>query len=73
MHDAIRLETLGIPTAVIITTVFVHEAHVQREALGMSALEPVVVTHPLSTLSAEQLGERAAEALEHVVRAWSIA
>ncbi|MBV8583882.1 MAG: hypothetical protein JO241_07785 [Candidatus Eremiobacteraeota bacterium] len=52
---------------------FVHEAHVQREALGMTALEPVVVTHPLSTLSAEQLGERAAEALEHVVRAWSIA
>jgi hypothetical protein len=70
MHDAIRLETSGIPTAVLVTTVFLHEAKVQREALGMSAIEPVVVTHPLSTLSNEQLDERATEALEQVVRAW---
>jgi hypothetical protein len=71
MHDAIRLETLGIPTAVVVTTVFVHEAKVQREALGMNALDPVVVSHPLSTLSSEQLDERANEALDQVVRAWS--
>lgn len=70
MHDAIRLETSGIPTAVLVTTVFLHEAKVQREALGMTAIEPVVVTHPLSTLSSEQLDARAAEALEQVVRAW---
>jgi len=71
MHDAIRLETSGVPTAVLVTTVFLHEAKVQREALGMNDIEPVVVTHPLSTLSSEQLDERAAEALEQVVRAWS--
>ena len=71
MHDAIRLETSGVPTAVLVTTVFLHEAKVQREALGMKDIEPVVVTHPLSTLSSEQLDERAAEALEQVVRAWS--
>jgi hypothetical protein len=71
MHDAIRLETSGIPTAVLVTTVFLHEAKVQREALGMTGIEPVVVTHPLSTLSSEQLDERASEALEQVVRAWA--
>lgn len=71
MHDAIRLEAAGIPTAVIVTTVFEHEAQVQREALGMLELEPVIVTHPLSTLSNEQLDARAGEALEQVVRAWS--
>jgi hypothetical protein len=70
MHDAIRLETSGIPTAVLVTTVFLHEAKVQREALGMTEIEPVVVTHPLSTLSSEQLDERATEALEQVIRAW---
>jgi hypothetical protein len=70
MHDAIRLETSGIPTAVLVTTVFLHEAKVQCEALGMTAIEPVVVTHPLSTLSNEQLDERASEALEQIVRAW---
>ena len=70
MHDAIRLEAAGIPTAVIVTTVFEHEAHVQREALGMVDIEPVIVTHPLSTLSSEQLDARATEALEQVLRAW---
>ena len=55
----------------IVTTVFLHEAKVQREALGMIALEPIVVAHPLSTLSNEQLEERASEALDQVVRAWS--
>jgi hypothetical protein len=72
MHDAIRLETSGVPTAVLVTTVFLHEAKVQREALGMTEIEPVVVTHPLSTLSSEQLDERAAEALEQVIRAWGV-
>ena len=55
----------------IVTTVFLHEAKVQREALGMIALEPIVVAHPLSTLSNEQLEERASEALDQVIRAWS--
>jgi len=36
----------------------------------MIAIEPVVVSHPLSTLSNEQLDERATEALAQVVRAW---
>jgi hypothetical protein len=70
MHDAIRLEAAGTPTAVIITTVFEHEAHMQREALGMVNLEPVVVAHPLSTLTDEQLDERAREALAQVARIW---
>ncbi|MBV8602384.1 MAG: hypothetical protein JO359_12545 [Candidatus Eremiobacteraeota bacterium] len=70
MHDAIRLENAGIPTAVIVTTVFEHEARVQREALGMTALEPVVVAHPLSTLSEAELDERARAALAGVLRAW---
>ena len=71
MHDAVRLEAAGKPTAVIVTTEFVHEAHVQREALGMIDLEPVVVTHPLSTLSVEQLDERARQAFDQVAKAWS--
>ena len=52
------------------TTVFEHEAAVQRAALGMNALRPVVVTHPLSTLTAEQLDARAHEAAPHVLAVW---
>ena len=34
----------------------------QRDALGMTGLEPVVITHPLSTLTDAQIAERAKEA-----------
>lgn len=63
MHDGMSLESLGIPTAVIITTEFVREAELQRAALGMNALTPVVIEHPLSTLSDEEIRARAAQAL----------
>jgi len=68
MHDAIALEEKGIPTAVIVTAAFVHEAHMQREALGMEGLEPVVITHPLSSLTEEKIETRAMEALPQVIR-----
>ena len=70
MHDAMRLESLGLPAAVIVTTSFVHEARVQREALGMSDLVPVVIEHPLSSLSDEEIRSRAAQALPQVIAAW---
>ena len=62
MHDAVALEERGIPTAVIVTDAFLHEADVQRTALGAERLEPVVITHPLSTLTDEQIAARASEA-----------
>jgi hypothetical protein len=43
---------------------------VQRTALGMEALEPVVVTHPLSTLTSDQLDARAREAAPRVRNVW---
>jgi len=55
------LETRGVPAAVIITAAFAREAEVQRAALGAEQLQPVVITHPLSTLSADQIEARAAE------------
>ena len=70
MHDSVRFETLGIPTAVVVTTEFVHEAHVQRAALGMNDLDPVVITHPLSTLTDEQIELRVEEAVTQARRIW---
>ncbi len=64
MHDAVSLESLGVPTAVIVTAEFLHEAHVQRAALGMDGLDPVVIDHPLSTLTEEQIAQRIAQAVE---------
>jgi hypothetical protein len=70
MHDGISLESLGVPTAVIVTTEFLHEARVQRAALGMQGLVPVVIQHPLSSLSDEEIRGRAAQALEQVLGVW---
>jgi hypothetical protein len=70
MHDGISLESLGVPTAVIVTTEFVREAKVQRAALGMNGLVPVVIAHPLSSLTDEEIHARAGKALPDVVAAW---
>ena len=62
MHDAVALEARGVPTAAIVTDAFLHEADVQRTALGAERLEPVVITHPLSTLTDEEIAGRGNEA-----------
>ena len=64
----ISLEQRGVPTAVVVTEVFLHEAHVQRAALGMDGLDPVVIQHPLSTLSDEEISARACDAALQAVK-----
>ena len=50
------------------TEAFLHEADVQRAALGAERLEPVVIAHPLSTLTGEEIAARAVEASSGVRR-----
>jgi hypothetical protein len=71
VNDAVQLEQAGVPTAVIVTSEFEHEAQLQREARGMAALRPVVVTHPISSLTLEQLDQRAAEAAPQARAIWT--
>jgi hypothetical protein len=54
----------------VVTSEFLHEAEVQRAALGMEALVPVVIRHPLSTLTAEEIDGRAADVATQAVRVW---
>ena len=54
----------------IVTTEFLHEAEVQRDALGMPGLVPVVIDHPLSTLTEEEIGRRAEQAAARSVDVW---
>jgi hypothetical protein len=53
-----------------VTSEFLHEAEVQRAALGMPGLTPVVIDHPLSTLSDAEIDARAAQAAEQAIRIW---
>jgi hypothetical protein len=61
---------LGRPTAVILTAEFLHEAEVQRDALGMRDLLPVVIDHPLSTLTEAEIEARAEQAVEQCLAVW---
>jgi hypothetical protein len=55
---------------VVVTTEFLHEAEVQRAALGMKSLAPVVIDHPLSTLTDKEIDERAQQAAAQSVAVW---
>ncbi|GAC1458092.1 MAG: hypothetical protein PVSMB1_07920 [Gemmatimonadaceae bacterium] len=61
---------MNVPTAVIVTTEFVGEASRQASVLGMPDLTPVVIDHPLSTLSHEQIAMRAEQATPQVRKVW---
>ena len=70
MHDGVRLESRSRPTAVVVTTEFLREAEAQRAALGMEALVPVVIQHPLSTLTEAEIDARAADVATQAARIW---
>lgn len=70
VRDSIALEKLGIPSAVIITTEFVRETILTRQALGMRGLEPVVIDHPVSSITAEEVMQRVAQIRVQSERVW---
>jgi hypothetical protein len=70
VNDAVRLEQVGMPTVAIVTTEFELEARLQCEARGMAGLQTAVATHPISSLTLDQLEERAAEIAPQARRIW---
>jgi hypothetical protein len=70
IRDAIALEKRGIPTAPVITIEFVRETALTRQAIGMKALEPVVIAHPVSSITAEEVARRVAQIREQAQRVW---
>jgi hypothetical protein len=68
MHDTVMLEAKGRPTAVIVTREFLLEAETQRDAFGMKGIAAVVIDHPLSSLTEEEIGRRVEQSLPQVER-----
>ena len=67
VHDVIRLERLGIPTAAVGTEPFVDEALQQAALLGMPGYRLVFVPHPVQLLDEAGVRRRADEALARVL------
>lgn len=70
LRDAIALEQQGVPTAVIVTTEFVKETVLTREALGMHALEPIIIAHPVSSITMEEVAHRVSQILPQAQAVW---
>ena len=62
------MEKLGIPTASIITHVFKNTANAMTRMMGVPDFDYIVAEHPLSSLTDEQVKERAAQLAPEVER-----
>ena len=71
IRDSIALEKLGIPSAAIITTEFVRETKLTLRALGMQDLEPVIIDHPVSSITQDEIDARARRIKENAQRVWT--
>ena len=67
VHDVVRLERRGIPTAAVGTGPFADEALEQARALGMPDVRMVLVPHPVQLLSGAELAALADDALDEIV------
>src|SRR6202011_1381468 len=70
IRDSVALEKLGAPSAAIITTKFVRETQLTRQALGMPDFEPVVIDHPVSSITREEIATRAVQIRERAEKIW---
>ena len=71
IRDSIALERLGIPSAAIITTEFVRETELTRVAVGMQGLMPVVIDHPVSSITQAEVAVRVAQVKVQAQAVWT--
>jgi len=67
LHDAVTLETRGVPTAVLCTTPFMNAAAAHARLLGRGDLVAIEVQHPLVSLTRAELRGRAEQVYAAVV------
>ena len=70
IRDSVALEKLGIPAAAIITTEFERETELTRTALGMQGLIPIVIDHPVSSITQAEVESRAAQVALQAPKVW---
>jgi hypothetical protein len=71
IRDAVALERLGVPAAAIVTTEFVRETQLTRQAIGMPDFEPVVIDHPVSSITPEEIALRVGQIKERAEKIWT--
>ncbi len=59
MHDGIELEKRHIPTAVIVTDLFINTAKVIAAAAGIPDYPFAVIPHPIGRINEAEIADRA--------------
>ena len=67
MHDALMLEHLDLPAALLCTSSFLHTARVMAEQLGSGTYPIIEIDHPIGRLDGNALAARIDQALDGVV------
>ena len=67
MHDALMLEHLGLPAALLCTSNFTHTARVMAEQLGNGGYPIVEIDHPIGRLDGKALAAQIDQALDKVI------
>jgi hypothetical protein len=70
IRDSVALEKLGVPAAAIITTEFERETELTRTAVGMRGLIPIVIDHPVSSITPAEVEARAAQVALQAPKVW---
>lgn len=70
IRDSIALEKLGVPSAAIITTEFVNETELTKQAIGMPGLHPVVIDHPVSSITDQEVAARVEQIRRQAQDVW---
>ena len=66
MHDAITVERLKVPAIGVMTTCFGSAAELMARVLGMPGYPFVVIPHPVSSASDDELRDMAATTIAAV-------
>lgn len=67
MHDALTLEHLELPAALLCTSSFAHTARVMAEQLGREDYPIIEIDHPIGRLDGNGLAARVEQAIDGVV------
>jgi hypothetical protein len=70
IRDAVALERLGLPSAAVITAEFVKETELTKHAIGMPDLHPVVIDHPVSSITPAEIEGRVAQIKKQAQDVW---
>jgi hypothetical protein len=71
VRDPIALDRLGVPSAAMITTEFVRETKLTRTAVGMEGPVPVVIDHPVSSITQAEVEARVAQVQIQTQAVWT--